>query len=723
MADGLSSPAVLRGLVVRCPSCVPPNESCSDHPVDAQLQSLLAGAIEAHQHKGQRVDREDRSTAEHVVGQLLPDPEARSAVLHVLAELIEHAHGRGERKWAITLFDRLARFNVGAVHVAVLLSNVLFLVVDPARIDDPTRAALGPRLHRTTDSSLAAPAMELYLPAAEVSEWWPKLRDASLAFVDAAAVRDTSFWNSHSPGLMAHLEHALGRTLPRPADRRADDQPVDVAAVVARARLDLPPERITTRERALADTRTLIETHRRSLSADDLVRLMRLFNTDHEHGREKYKRFGQAMGGHARNRIVERADVANHWIDTLWACSSDAEVAAAIDRLRSDSPLPFAGLSFPAMVLHCKDPARYFPAQSGMVADGYAKLTGTKPFDGPTYVKACEGLRPLVAEHGAPPVGLDIVAYFATHPEHLDETRPSEPEAEATEAPPSPPRGGYTREQFLLETLFDDEDLAEIERTLADKPQLVLYGPPGTGKTWIAERLARLLTGGDTQRIEVVQFHPSYGYEDFIEGIRPTPDGTRMTYPVQPGVFREFCERAAKSTDTFVMVIDEINRGNLPRIFGELLFGLERRGSPVRLSQSREHLAVPPNVVVLGTMNTADQSIALLDMALRRRFHFVRLEPEVEGLERWLLREAPRMTAVAGVLRALNDKLRQHGVSRDRWVGHSHFMRPRLDEDTLQLIWRGSIMPLVEELFHGQDEVIGAFEHSTFVEPLLAAKG
>jgi 5-methylcytosine-specific restriction protein B len=251
----------------------------------------------------------------------------------------------------------------------------------------------------------------------------------------------------------------------------------------------------------------------------------------------------------------------------------------------------------------------------------------------------------------------------------------------------------------------------------------VLYGPPGTGKTWIAERLARLLTGGDPQRIEVVQFHPSYGYEDFIEGIRSTPDGTRMTYPVLPGVFREFCERAARSTDTFVMVIDEINRGNLPRIFGELLFGLERRGSPVRLSQSRERLAVPPNVVVLGTMNTADQSIALLDMALRRRFHFVRLEPEVEGLERWLLREAPRMKAVAGVLRALNDKLRQHGVSRDRWVGHSHFMRPRLDEDTLQLIWRGSIMPLVEELFHGQDEVIAAFEHSTFVEPLLAAKG
>lgn len=149
--------------------------------MDTQLQSLLAAVIESHDHKGQRVDREDRSTAQHVIDQLLPAPDARSAVLQVLAELIEHAHTRGDRKWAITLFDRLARLNVGAVHVAVLLSNVLFLVVDPARIDDEARAALGSRLHRTTDSSLAAPAMELYLPADEVAKWWPKLRVASLA--------------------------------------------------------------------------------------------------------------------------------------------------------------------------------------------------------------------------------------------------------------------------------------------------------------------------------------------------------------------------------------------------------------------------------------------------------------------------------------------------------------------------------------------------------------
>ena len=131
---------------------------------------------------------------------------------------------------------------------------------------------------------------------------------------------------------------------------------------------------------------------------------------------------------------------------------------------------------------------------------------------------------------------------------------------------------------------------------------------------------------------------------------------------------------------------------------------------------------MPRNLIVLGTMNTADQSIALIDMALRRRFHFHRLEPDTERLDRWLQREVPRMKVVASLLRALNDKLRNHGVSRDRVVGHSHFMRPGLDEDSLQLIWRGSIMPLVEELLHDQDQLVDTFDYATFAEPLLAAK-
>ena len=313
-----------------------------------------------------------------------------------------------------------------------------------------------------------------------------------------------------------------------------------------------------------------------------------------------------------------------------------------------------------------------------------------------------------------PVVGVDVLAVRTADVQPASAVR-------AADVPPvEVPSAAYGREAFLAETLFEDDDLAEIEALLRDKPQLVLYGPPGTGKTWIAERLARLLTDGDRTRVELVQFHPSYGYEDFIEGIRPRSEGDRMTYPVVAGVFREFCAVAEREpTARHVLVIDEINRGNLPRIFGELLFALERRGEPVRLSQSRDVMVVPGNLVVLGTMNTADQSIGLLDMALRRRFHFVRLDPEPERLERWLERHAPGMRAVVAVMRALNTKLHQHGVTSDRLVGHTHFMRPGLDVEALARIWRGSIVPLVEELFHGREDVIESFDYAVFVEPLL----
>ncbi len=363
------------------------------------------------------------------------------------------------------------------------------------------------------------------------------------------------------------------------------------------------------------------------------------------------------------------------------------------------------------MLLHCKESTRYFPASSGTLASGYSRLVGTKPVDGATYVRTCEGLRTLMAKHSLSAMGLDVIAYFAANPQHVRGS--TSPEKTANSAPPPT---NYTREQFLSETLYQDEDLTELESLLNDKPQLVLYGPPGTGKTWIAERLARLLTDGDKDTIEVIQFHPSYGYEDFIEGIRPTSDGAQMTYPVVPGVFRAFCVRAEQNpTKKYVLVIDELNRGNLPRIFGELLFALERRGSPVKLSQSQQTMTVPANIVVLGTMNTADQSIALLDMALRRRFHFVRLDPNPERLDDWLIDNAPHMRSVTKLLRELNHKLQQHGVARDRLIGHSHFMRPGLDDETLRLIWRGSITPLIEELFHGQDDVVDSFEYDTFV--------
>src|SRR4029450_1098632 len=126
---------------------------------------------------------------------------------------------------------------------------------------------------------------------------------------------------------------------------------------------------------------------------------------------------------------------------------------------------------------------------------------------------------------------------------------------------------------------------------------------------------------GSPDRVSFVQFHPSFSYEDFIEGLRPSEAAEGLNYEVRPGLFKEFCRRAAGSDDTFVYVIDEINRADLGSVLGELLMLLEYRGQTIRLPYSQKPFSVPHNIILLATMNTADRSLALVDYALRRRFH------------------------------------------------------------------------------------------------------
>ncbi|MFW6031354.1 MAG: DUF2461 family protein [Myxococcota bacterium] len=270
----------------------------------------------------------------------------------------------------------------------------------------------------------------------------------------------------------------------------------------------------------------------------------------------------------------------------------------------------------------------------------------------------------------------------------------------------------YSEDRFLEETLLSPDELAELRELLEDKPQMILYGPPGTGKTWVAERLARYLAGA-SGTVRTVQFHPSYGYEDFIEGIRPEVDEASegVRYLVKPGIFRKLCEEARRRPKlTHVLIIDEINRGNLPRIFGELLYALERRGDPVDLPISGKPLRVPSNVILIGTMNSADHSIALVDVALRRRFQFYRLDPDETRLDRWLAANQPDMRWVARLLGLLNEELEKAGIERDMWIGHSHFMQPELDENRLARIWDRSILPTLEEYFYGRRKALEAFD-------------
>lgn len=260
-------------------------------------------------------------------------------------------------------------------------------------------------------------------------------------------------------------------------------------------------------------------------------------------------------------------------------------------------------------------------------------------------------------------------------------------------------------EELLLAVGFLEEAVA----LLRDKRQIILYGPPGTGKTFVAQRLAACLAG-DVSRTRLVQFHPSYAYEDFVEGYRPAIVGNSPGFKLTPGPLMDIAKAAQAEPDkTFVLVIDEINRANLAKVFGEMYFLLEYRGERVRLQYSSEPFALPPNLWIIGTMNTADRSIAIVDAALRRRFFFLEFFPDrepVKGLlSRWLSRHLPHLAWVADAVELANTEM----ADRHLAIGPSHFMKSGLTEEWVERIWRHSILPHIEERYFAEPERAEAF--------------
>jgi MoxR-like ATPase len=235
----------------------------------------------------------------------------------------------------------------------------------------------------------------------------------------------------------------------------------------------------------------------------------------------------------------------------------------------------------------------------------------------------------------------------------------------------------------------DREFLDEIAWLLQDKGQVVLYGPPGTGKTYLGLRLARALVEGDESRVRKVQFHPATTYEDFFEGLRPRLTETgQVTYEVVAGPLVQIADAARNDPDgrPHILLVDELNRANLPKVFGELLFLLEYRSEQVNtVHRPDEPFGLPRNLWIIGTMNTADRSIALIDAAMRRRFHFVPFFPHegaMRGLLRRWLEDGGGKVAVADFLDAVNGEL-QGLVGDHLLIGPSHFMVPDLSEAAL----------------------------------------
>ncbi|MFH9724494.1 McrB family protein [Streptomyces sp. NPDC017254] len=291
-----------------------------------------------------------------------------------------------------------------------------------------------------------------------------------------------------------------------------------------------------------------------------------------------------------------------------------------------------------------------------------------------------------------------------------------------------------------------DPELRRVDDALTRRGQAILYGPPGTGKTYQALRYAVQRLGAlsddlpgltpwaepesaeyratlkalqDAGRLTLVTFHPSYGYEDFVEGLRPVKGQTGLALEPRAGVFKRVCEQAAEDPDhTYLVIVDEFNRGNVPKVLGELITVLEKdkRGLSVTLPLSERPFAVPRNVLLLGTMNTADRSIRMLDSAIRRRFAFVELLPDARPLHGFNVDQLD----LGVFLEALNARVRRT-LDREKQIGHAFLLpggEPVATAQELAAIVRDEIMPLLQEYAYDDYGLLTSFLGEAVVDPV-----
>ena len=271
----------------------------------------------------------------------------------------------------------------------------------------------------------------------------------------------------------------------------------------------------------------------------------------------------------------------------------------------------------------------------------------------------------------------------------------------------------YSVENFLSEVYMDRGRYDAIVGLLRAKKNVILQGAPGVGKTFTAKRLAYSMMGvKDASRVMMVQFHQSYSYEDFIEGYRPSGAGFELV----KGAFYSFCKKAADDEENeYFFVIDEINRGNLSKIFGELFMLIEndKRGYKLQLLYSREFFYVPRNVHIIGMMNTADRSLAMLDYALRRRFAFEELRPafDSEGFRAYCAGlDNPKFKRLVGKVESLNRAIAEdESLGEGFCIGHSYFCNMEADSCTdaaLASIVDYELIPMLKEYWFDESDKV-----------------
>jgi len=279
----------------------------------------------------------------------------------------------------------------------------------------------------------------------------------------------------------------------------------------------------------------------------------------------------------------------------------------------------------------------------------------------------------------------------------------------------------YDKENFLAEVYFDSDKYDDIVALLDRKKNIILQGAPGVGKSYMAKRFAYSIIGcKDKNKVEMVQFHQSYSYEVFIEGFRPIKSGG---FELLPGIFKRFCDTAGNDEENkYFFIIDEINRGNLSKIMGELMLLIEhdKRGEEFEmpLTYSGKKFSVPENVYIIGMMNTADRSLAMIDYALRRRFSFVPIEPVFSNseFEKYIKKDNESLgEKILAEMNALNVDIK-NDLGAGFQIGHSYFCNcDNIDEKWYESVLRYEILPLLDEYWFDNEK-----QHSKWVKGLIS---
>ncbi|NYH44768.1 hypothetical protein HNR22_004495 [Micromonospora jinlongensis] len=527
--------------------------------------------------------------------------------------------------------------------------------------------------------------------------------------------------------LLKVLYEASGQAM-QPVQVAAADQPLtrpplsDAPAFIAWVRQVYGPTLVSSRQAAEQQARELLNEFSGKMSAEQALALGALFNTGEWGGVLRHNRFSPAFVGAAMQRLVDPLDKFNDWTDRLWRRPEGEALQYVDEILRETQAFPGAGRSYPTMLMYLRDPTRYAMwlqiTHRGLVA--LHRLSEPKNRGGGSerYLRYCEAALNFAKEFNLQPQEIDAVLSEAARAADEESTSPAAEIASLVADTADEPEyaGEAERHEYPLAdvaaaTHLPQEQLEEWVALLRGKKrQALFYGPPGTGKTFVAEQLARHLAGA-TGEVETVQFHPSFSYEDFLEGLRPEAqtDGGGVSYRVRPGVFRLFCDRARGKDGTYILIIDEINRAELGAVLGELMLLLEYRGKRLVLPYSQEKFSVPDNVVVLATMNTADRSLALVDFALRRRFHAFEMRPSKGVLESHLV-VADRGEQADLVLKFFD--IVQEGVDNaDFSPGHSYWMGEDGTAQGLYRVWRYELLPYLAEYW---------FEHRSYLDKLDA---